>query len=102
MFKASPPSTTPPAAASPPRTRLERLLRWPVPRALTMLCGLLAAGLDAQTFNTTQLPVGTNPQDAVLADFDLDGDIDLAVVNQGSGDISVLWSYQGAMVQSST
>jgi hypothetical protein len=99
MFKASLPSTTSPAVAFRPHTRLERLLHWPVPRALTMVCGLLAVGLDAQTFSTTQLAVGSNPQDAVLADFDLDGDIDLAVVNQGSANVSVLWSYQGAMIQ---
>jgi len=35
-------------------------------------------------------PVGTNPTAVVAGDFNGDGKLDLAVVNQGSGDVSIL------------
>lgn len=37
--------------------------------------------------------VGTKPRAVVPGDFDLDGDIDLAVANSGSNDVAILFNY---------
>ncbi len=61
---------------------------------LVFLAGLAAAALAAST-NFRELPsspeaVGSEPGDVVAADFDGDGDQDLATANQMSDDVTIL------------
>jgi hypothetical protein len=44
---------------------------------------------------SSELPVGRSPRDLAAADFDLDLEIDLAVVHRDSGDVAVLTGYPG-------
>ena len=47
--------------------------------------------LSAQTFRASQdFPVGTAPTGVIVADFNRDGTVDLAVCNSGSSSISIL------------
>ncbi|MCU0725280.1 MAG: VCBS repeat-containing protein [Planctomycetes bacterium] len=50
----------------------------------------------------TAHPVGEDPSGLAIADFDLDGAPDLAVLNRGSGSISILWNQGGADFLSGT
>lgn len=63
--------------------------------AALCLLGLAARDLPAQSFQQSTYGVGTDPSAVVIADFDLDGRLDLAVANRGSNKVSVLWGYGG-------
>jgi uncharacterized repeat protein (TIGR01451 family) len=53
--------------------------------------GLCATGASAVDFTSPKsYPVGTNPTAVVIADFNGDGKLDIAVANWGSGNVSVL------------
>jgi len=43
------------------------------------------------------MSVGLDPRDVAIADFNWDGRDDLAIANQDSNNISVLWGYPGAV-----
>ncbi|MCA8952899.1 MAG: VCBS repeat-containing protein [Planctomycetes bacterium] len=58
--------------------------------------GALPEGIaGTPTFATATYPVGTEPNGVVLADLDLDGDLDVATANGGSDDVT-LRSNDGA------
>jgi uncharacterized repeat protein (TIGR01451 family) len=61
--------------------------------AAVMICGL-GERTEAVEFATAKsYTVGTGPTAAVAGDFNGDGKLDLAVVNKGSGNVSVLLGY---------
>ena len=49
-----------------------------------------ATAFDVEFADPVRYPVGTGPRDVVVADFNGDGKLDLAVSNVGSGNVSVL------------
>src|SRR5437588_753589 len=65
---------------------------------LVVLLGIAASGCGARSQNTTpkvvfssvRTQVGTGPAAVVIADFDRDGKLDLAVANGGSRNVSIL------------
>ncbi|HET6178662.1 MAG TPA: VCBS repeat-containing protein, partial [Candidatus Sulfotelmatobacter sp.] len=62
-------------------------------RIMTGALALLAWTLQSAATDFTSpkgYPVGTNPAAVVVGDFNGDGKLDLAVVNQGSGNVSIL------------
>jgi len=62
-------------------------------QVVTVILGLFASTLLSEATEFTKpkvYPVGTNPAAAVAGDFNGDGKPDLAVVNQGSGNVSIL------------
>ncbi|MEM9529503.1 MAG: VCBS repeat-containing protein [Pseudomonadota bacterium] len=59
--------------------------------ALLAYCARARNNLNAKGASNFQVStVGTRPADAVLADLDGNGDLDLIVANQGSNDVSIL------------
>src|SRR5438477_4531039 len=56
--------------------------------AILALFGLCAINLYGATFTT--YAVGSEPKGVAIADFNNDGKMDLAVVNRGSANVSVL------------
>ncbi len=49
-----------------------------------------AAGAGVEFASPVSYPVGTSPAGVVIADFNGDGKLDLAVANRGSGNVSIL------------
>lgn len=99
--------TAAPAAPGPAAngcsSRLSTLCRLSTPGrslgALALILGLCAAApaSAAQGFLQSDLPVGQDPRDVAIADFNWDGRDDLAIANQASNNVSVLWGYPGAV-----
>jgi hypothetical protein len=51
-------------------------------------------GAHTTTFMTANYPAGTGSYDSNTGDFDGDGFIDIAVSNQGSNNVSILWNLK--------
>lgn len=66
--------------------------RWLLALSAALLLTLLGSGAAAQGFAVDPLAVGADPRDVLVIDLDLDGRLDLAVANHGSGNVSVLRS----------
>jgi len=65
--------------------------------ALALGLGMTAPGASAQGFSQSDMSVGQNPRDVAIADFNWDGRDDLAIANQDSNNVSVLWGFPGAV-----
>jgi len=65
--------------------------------ALALGMATMGADVAAQGFSQSDMSVGQNPRDVAIADFNWDGRDDLAIANQDSNNISVLWGFPGAV-----
>ena len=65
--------------------------------ALALGMATTATDVAAQGFSRSDMSVGQNPRDVAIADFNWDGLDDLAIANQDSNNISVLWGFPGAV-----
>ena len=59
----------------------------------------VAAGAQTYVFNAAKFPTGHNPQSVALADFNKDGNSDLAIANYNDNTVSVLRGLPGGNFQ---